>query len=45
MGVKSVSKAFVDQIFALTGGHPSLARTIAAEAYRQRRDLRRLDRS
>ena len=43
MGVKSVSKAFVDHIFALTGGHPSLARTIAAEAYRQRRDLRRLD--
>ena len=43
MGVTSVSKAFVDQIFALTGGHPSLARTIAAEAYRQRRALRRLD--
>jgi hypothetical protein len=43
MGVKNVSKAFVDRIFTLTGGHPSLARTIAAEAYRQRRDLRRLD--
>jgi len=43
MGVNTVDKAFVDQIFALTGGHPSLARTIAGEAYRGRQNPGRLD--
>jgi tetratricopeptide (TPR) repeat protein len=42
MGVSTVHKEFIDQIFAMTGGHPSLARTIAAEAYRERADPGRL---
>ena len=43
MGVRSVTVDFIDELFAMTGGHPSLARTIAAEAYRGRRDPERLE--
>lgn len=43
MGISTVTKEFVDQVSAMTGGHPSLARTIAAEAYRERADPGRLD--
>jgi hypothetical protein len=42
MGVDSVTTNFIDRLFELTGGHPSLARTISAEAYRQRQKLDRL---
>ena len=36
MGVDTVTTSFTDRLFELTGGHPSLARSIAGEAYRQR---------
>lgn len=42
MGLREVGEDFTTELFRLTGGHPSLARTLAAEAYRQRRDLDRL---
>jgi tetratricopeptide (TPR) repeat protein len=42
-GVDTVSASFIDTLFRLTGGHPSLARWIAAEAYRKRRDPTRMD--
>jgi tetratricopeptide (TPR) repeat protein len=45
MGISTVTKEFVDEISALTGGHPSLARAIAAEAYRERAGQWRLDES
>ncbi|MEU4445127.1 toll/interleukin-1 receptor domain-containing protein [Actinosynnema sp. NPDC050801] len=37
MGVDVVGTDFVGELFELTGGHPSLVRTLAGEAYRQRR--------
>lgn len=43
MGIELVHKAMIERLFGLTGGHPSLIRTIAAEAYRQRRRLYILD--
>lgn len=43
MGVDSVSKDFTDRVFALTGGHPSLTRTVAGEAYRERASPARLE--
>jgi hypothetical protein len=42
MGVDKVEPDFATELFDLSGGHPSLARTLAAEAYRQRRELDRL---
>jgi hypothetical protein len=42
MGVDIVTTSFIDRLFELTGGHPSLARTISAEAYRQRQKRDRL---
>ncbi|WP_422739705.1 TIR-like protein FxsC [Micromonospora sp. WMMD729] len=38
MGVREVTTGFTERLFRLSGGHPSLARTIAAESYRRRRD-------
>ncbi|HUY52617.1 MAG TPA: tetratricopeptide repeat protein [Streptosporangiaceae bacterium] len=43
MGVSAVSGDFIDKLFEMTGGHPSLARSIAAEAYRKRRNPERMD--
>jgi hypothetical protein len=37
MGVDVVGTDLLDELVDLTGGHPSLVRTVAAEAYRQRR--------
>ncbi|GAB3000223.1 toll/interleukin-1 receptor domain-containing protein [Saccharothrix stipae] len=37
MGVEPPGSDFVGELFDLTGGHPALVRTVAAEAYRQRR--------
>ncbi|WP_433045312.1 TIR-like protein FxsC [Dactylosporangium sp. CS-033363] len=42
MGVDSVDGAFTDELFQLSGGHPSLARTLAGEAYRRRAVATRL---
>jgi energy-coupling factor transporter ATP-binding protein EcfA2 len=42
MGVDKLERDFASELFDLTGGHPSLARTLAAEAHRQRRDLDRM---
>ncbi len=42
MAVDSVAPAFVEFLHQLSGGHPSLARTVAAEAYRRRHDPHRL---
>ncbi|GAA4473480.1 TIR-like protein FxsC [Phytohabitans houttuyneae] len=36
MGVDTTAPSFVEGLFEMTGGHPFLARTIAAEAYRTR---------
>ncbi|MGM1062337.1 tetratricopeptide repeat protein [Saccharothrix sp. Mg75] len=36
MGIDRVSEEFTSGLFRLTGGHPSLVRTVAAEAYRRR---------
>jgi TIR domain len=43
MGVDVVTIGFLDRLFKLTGGHPSLVRTIAAHAYRTRIVPNRLD--
>jgi hypothetical protein len=37
MGVDDVEPDFTRRLFELTGGHPSLTRTIAGESYRRRR--------
>jgi hypothetical protein len=42
MGVDVVTTGFLSGLFALTGGHPSLARSIAGEAYRQRQQRHQL---
>ena len=42
-GVDTVSADLIDTLFGLTGGHPSLARWIAAEAYRKKGDPSRMD--
>lgn len=36
MGIDVVAEELLTELFRLTGGHPSLVRTLAAEAYRQR---------
>jgi hypothetical protein len=36
MGVDDIEPGFTARLYDLTGGHPSLARTVAGEAYRQR---------
>src|SRR5260370_18250402 len=43
MGVSAVSRDFINKLFEMTGGHPSLARSIAAEAYRKPRNPERMD--
>ena len=43
MGVEAVSEAFTDQLYAFSGGHPSLARLIAGKAYEARATPARLD--
>jgi TIR domain len=43
MGIDVVTIEFLDRLFTLTGGHPSLARTIAGQAYRTRSADDRLD--
>ncbi|HEY2575377.1 MAG TPA: toll/interleukin-1 receptor domain-containing protein [Streptosporangiaceae bacterium] len=42
MGVDVVTTGFIAGLSAMTGGHPSLARSIAGEAYRQRQQRHRL---
>ena len=42
-GVDAVAGDFIDRLFSLSGGHPSLARSIAAEAFRKRRAPARMD--
>ena len=42
-GVDTVSEDFIDMLFGKTGGHPSLARWIAAEAYRRKQESKRMD--
>lgn len=36
MGLRDVEVSFIDRLYRLTGGHPSLARTLASESYLQR---------
>nr|WP_230416267.1 TIR-like protein FxsC [Micromonospora tarapacensis] len=38
MGVTEVTTGFTERLFRLSGGHPSLARTLAGESYRCRQD-------
>lgn len=42
MGVDGVARTFIDRLFELSGGHPSLARSVAGEAFRQRQSTHRL---
>ncbi|MGW1681968.1 FxSxx-COOH system tetratricopeptide repeat protein [Saccharopolyspora sp. NPDC002376] len=37
MAIGAVAEEFLSRLFGLTGGHPALVRTVAAEAYRQRK--------
>lgn len=43
MGIDVVTPGFLERLYALTGGHPSLTRTIAGQAYRQRANDDRMD--
>jgi hypothetical protein len=38
-GLNQVDRSFMATVFDWSGGHPSLARTLAAAAYRRRRDV------